>query len=291
MKIFITGGTGFIGQPIVRIFAAHGHKVLLLSRAPKKYANSFNGKHVQFLKGDLSHIYSIKNKIENFRPDVILHLAWEGVLDYRSPENSVKNLKNSLDFLLFAVSISCKKIVCAGSGLEYGTLMGRVNERTEVHPSNVFEAAKTALHDVGKEIAKKNGVQFVWARIFHSYGPGQRPAALIPYLVRCLKDGTPPTIKNPKTAHDYIYVDDVASAFAKIVLKKNLKSDAYNIGSGRLASAGEIAAIVQNGKALGHSPKKGAGRYTDISKIKKELGWQPLVDIERGIKKTIAYYI
>ena len=282
MKIFITGGTGFIGRPVVDILARSGHDILILSRAPQKKSG--------FLKGDLSHLDLIKEKIKKFNPDVILHLAWENVSDYVNPQNSLKNLSNSLNFILFASSLSCKKIVCAGSGLEYGTLKGKVSELTEVQPSNIFEASKVALHVVGRKIAEKSSAQFLWFRIFHSYGPGQRSAALIPYLLRCLKDGSAPDIKNPKAANDYIFVDDVASAIIKIVEKKDLKSNVYNIASGRLTSVGDIANIIYQGKDSLRFSGGGEGRYADISRIKKELRWSPKVDLERGIKKTIAHY-
>ncbi len=285
MNIFITGGTGFIGRPIVKIIARHRHKILILSRDPKKNSDFLKWENLQFLKGDLSDLNSLKNKIKKFHPDVVLHLAWEGVLDYHNPENSIKNLKNSLDFLLFVSSISCKKIVCAGSGLEYGSLVGKVDESIEAYPSNIFEAAKVALHKLGREIAKKYEAQFIWARIFHSYGPNQRSEALIPYLVKCMREGKMPAIKNPNGTNDYIYVEDVARAIVKIVEKKNLQYDIYNIASGQLTSVRDIVNTVYGKNIFEDSSDEITGRYVDISRVAKELNWSPKMDIKTGIKK------
>ena len=92
MKVFLTGGTGFIGKHVVKILLNEGHKILLLKR-PSNLKYSYLDR-VQVTSGDLSTIQDCKKKIKDFEPDSAIHLAWEGIPDY-SAETSTKNLKNT----------------------------------------------------------------------------------------------------------------------------------------------------------------------------------------------------
>ncbi len=291
MNIFVTGGTGFMGKPTVKLIASRGHKVLVLSRLlPKKDGSRelLKIKNVRFIKSDLANLNSVKEKIRKFRPDAVMHLAWEGIPNFSSAM-SMKNLKNGLDLIRFVVSIPCKRVVCVGSDKEYGIPVGKVDESTGLHPMSAFSAAKTALHWIGREIAKENGVQFVWTRIFFVYGPEQRPASLIPYLMRCIETGESPKIRNIDGANDFVYVDDVARALVMLAEKRSVKNDLYNIASGRLTSVRDIVNIVYGKKTSGRRPKENNGSYADISRIKKDIGWSPKTNIKSGIRKIATY--
>ena len=219
MKVFITGGTGFIGKHLVKTLKARGHELFLLEK-------------------DLADINSWINEVKDFSPDATIHLAWQGIPDY-GPETSAKNLKYGLNLIEELSKIDCKWILSAGSCWEYGGKSGKISEDAQINPINDFTKAKNDLHIQGKEIAEKNNMQFVWTRFFYVYGPGQKETSLIPYLIKSIKENKTPEIKNPNAKNDFIYVEDLAEALADLTEKK-VKTNVYNIGSGQLTAVQDI---------------------------------------------------
>lgn len=282
MKIFVTGGTGFVGRYAVEELLKHGHTVLVLSRGKHKPM-----RRLTFLRGDLSTMAKWEGAVRRFKPQGALHLAWEGIPDY-GPENSMRNLAYGIDLMHLLGRIGCKKVVSTGSCWEYGAESGKVSESTRVKIMNAFTAAKSALHGIGEAIAKESGMSFVWGIIFYIYGPGQKATSLIPHLITNKLQNIPPSVKNPNGGNDFVYVADVARAL-RMLLEKKTPSSVYNLGSGKLTSVREIANLVYGKKVLAGSGKA-VGFYADISRIKKELGWKATTDVKAGIRKMIASY-
>lgn len=276
MKIFITGGTGFIGKHVVRKLKEDKNNELFL------------------LSKDLADIKAWKKEVENFKPEATIHLAWEGIPNYNS-KTSLRNLKYGLDLMNMLAEIGCKTVLAAGSCWEYGGQFGKLAEDIPSKPLNAFTAAKNSLHLLGQEIAKENNMNFIWTRFFYVYGPGQKETSLIPYLINCAKNGKTPEIKNPLAKNDFIYVEDIAEAISQII-RKVKGSAIYNIGSGYLTSVQEIIKIIFDSYGFENQYKDIASDstdtlsnfYADISKIKREIGWEPKVRIEEGIKKSIS---
>ncbi len=295
MRVFITGGTGFIGKNVVNQLEKEGFSILLLTRASKENIFSIiKSKKVDIVSGDLSDINKWETKLKQFKPDTTIHLAWEEIPDY-GVETSIKNLKYGLNLFEELAEIGCKKIICTGSCWEYGKNQGKISEDLPVKFSNAFTAAKNALHWLGREIAKENNIQFIWTRLFYVYGPGQRVNSLIPYIIKCVKEGKKPKIRTPSVRNDFIYVKDVAKAIVAILENCN-QSTVYNIGSGYSTSIQDIVKIVYSELNLQYKPKDKVFKsynidfdyfWADISKIKKEVGWEPKITIEEGIQKII----
>lgn len=274
MKIFITGSTGFIGKHLVKNLQKRGHELFLLDK-------------------DLADIKSWIGEVKQFNPDAAIHLAWQGIPDY-GPEISAKNLNYGLNLIKSLVKIGCKWVLAAGSCWEYGGQPGKISEDTPVKPINDFTKAKNNLRLQAEKIAKKNNVQFIWTRFFYVYGPGQKEASLIPYLIKCATEKKAPEIKNPTAQNDFIYVEDLAEALA-LLTEKQAKAGVYNIGSGKLTAVQDIIKIIHECFHLKSKQKTTSAGSADIysdfwadtSKIKKEISWQPKTSIKEGIKKMI----
>lgn len=299
MRIFITGGTGFVGSRITEKLASEGHTLFLLSRRKKTKIPVFkHSGQINVVKADLKDIKKLKSALKKFRPQATIHMAWEGIPDY-GPEMSIKNLYYGLNLINLLTEIKCKIFISTGSCWEYGTAVGKLSEDIPSKPFNAFTAAKNSLYWLGKEIAEKNGMRFIWTRLFYVYGPGQRKKSLIPYLINCAKTGKRPEIKNPFAKNDFIYVNDVAEAIC-MLLKNCKQSGVYNIGSGKLASVKKIIEIIAEKLNLQKEYKRNiisnpnevsaTDFYADVSKIKKEIGWKPKTNIVEGIQKMIDYY-
>ena len=297
MKVFVTGGTGFIGLYVVRELSKRGHKLLILSNQSKNQTLDFP-KTVEFVEGDLGNIESWKFNVKSFQPEATVHMAWEGIPDYRV-KASIRNLKYGLNLFQELVELRCKKIICTGSCWEYGQNQGKLSEDSLIRPSNAFTAAKNALHWLGREITKESNTQFIWTRLFYVYGPGQRENSLIPYIIKCTKEGKKPKIRTSFVKNDFVYAEDVASAIT-MILRKCKQSTIYNIGSGHSNSVKEVVNMVydslkiKNEFGVDSICKDEAlceDYWADISKFEMEIGWEPKTNIHDGIKKTIDYVI
>lgn len=290
MRIFITGATGFIGQPLVRQFLRGKHKILILSRDTPRAKNLFGSSHkLSFVQGDLSNLAKWANSVRRFRPEACVHMAWEGIPDY-GVSMSIKNLTYGLELFNLLIKSGIKKIVSTGSCWEYGINSGKLREEMGIKPKNAFSAAKNALHWLGAWIAKEHNIQFVWTRIFFAYGPGQKKTSLIPCLLNGKKFGEVPKLKNPNGANDFIYIDDVARALAMLIEKREPNQfSLYNIGSGALTKVKNIADFIY-GEKRSIISYGGSGCYADIAKIKKEIGWAPKVNITDGVRKMLKYH-
>jgi nucleoside-diphosphate-sugar epimerase len=295
MRVFVTGGTGFIGAHVVKKLESEGDTLLLLSRGSKATYSLLNiPKTVNIISGDLSDINSWKEKVERFQPQATIHMAWEGLPDY-GYKTSIRNLKYGLDFVTMLAELGCKRVITTGSCWEYGRKYEKLSEDITPISNNAFTAAKNALHWMGREIAKENNMQFIWTRLFYVYGPGQREASLIPYIIKCVSEGKKPEIKTLSARNDFIYVEDVAEAISMLV--KNCKqSGVYNIGSGYSTSIQQIIEVIYDEFYLQYNvastPQNDSivDFWADISRIKRDTGWKPKIGIQEGIKKIINHY-
>ena len=162
MRIFITGGSGFVGSHLVPKLLNRGHKLLLL----QKKLGKGKERNLAILTGDLRNIKSWSGKLKKFNPDAIIHLAWEGLgisTDYGAAM-SLKNLINSLNLISFAGEIGCRKFLSVGSSWEYGAETGRLNESVLLMPPShvpAFVIAKRAIQALGEQIALENKMQFL----------------------------------------------------------------------------------------------------------------------------------
>ncbi len=284
-KILVTGGTGFIGKHFVERLKKGGHEVLVLSRAPERKEG------IRYITGSLSDTDAWKEKIREWKPDAVAHLAWEGIPD-DSEELAKKNLWMSLGLLEQARQAGCNTFLGTGSCLEYGGLKGKVREEDAGAPPNPLYKAKAELYKKGKEQAERLGIKFIWARPFYAYGPGQKKGSLIPQLIATFTKGEELKLQNPDAANDFVYVRDVADALA-LLLEKDAPAGAYNIGSGHITNVREIVETVA--KAMGiPAPKLPPPNvsypsfFADTRKIEQATGWKPSTKLEEGIRTMIS---
>lgn len=284
MKIFITGGSGFIGKPLVKKLCPN-NQVLLLSSSLK--GNPFND-NVKIINGKLENIEEWKTKVSEFNPDVTIHLAWEGIPDHGC-QKSLKNAINSVRLFEFLKEINCKKVICSGSCFEYGVKQGKLDEKNPIKPTDPFTAAKTFIQRSGMDIFNDSDSKFIWARFFYVYGPNQRSGSLIPTIYDSIQKKEIPDIRKPDAKNDFVFIEDVAEAIGYLI-SSDIDSGIYNIGTGESVSIRRIMEIVSENlnRKLSIESKGGENVdfHADISKIRK-LGWSPKTGIEEGIRKYI----
>jgi len=283
MRIFTTGGSGFIGNHLLPLLVRGGHEVLSLRRG----AEAQGALHM--LQGDLHEPDSYKTELKRFRPDCAIHLAWGSLPDY-SLSNCRRNLLAGIDLFEVLGLVGCKRIFTAGTCWEYGKLVGAVKEGDQGLEPNRFAAFKTALNIIGQSCCQMDGSRFIWGCPFFVYGPEQRASSLIPSCYRSLSVGTALTINNPMVVNDFIHVADVADAIQALI-ESDKAAGIYNIGTGRPTAVWEVVNAVAACLGLppvyrDMPPVAASGLWADTGKM-EAFGWRPAMTLEEGIAQTI----
>lgn len=292
MKILVTGGTGFIGSALIKKLINSKNEILVLTRKRKKKL-----RNIFFHKCNLNKEESYKKKIEIFKPECLVHLAWEGIPNF-SKYNCDRNIKNSKT-LINAVLKSklCNKIIVSGSCFEIFKNKGKSDEKTKICYNNFFSKSKNDLRIWLKNLNKKYIFDYIWLRIFYVYGPGQRSDSLIPYVINSIKNNQKPNISNYCNIMDFIYVYDLIKILKFFINKKSING-IINVGSGKPENVYNICKLIEfkinkkNTYFKKNFLKKKRKIYfwADIKKLFTIMDNLKFTNLSLGIKKTIPFY-
>jgi UDP-glucose 4-epimerase len=284
MRILVTGARGFLGRHLLRQLA--GHDVLALVRSKSEIGL---GHGVREVVGDFGQSGAWVDEVKAAAPTVCVHLAWDGLPDY-SLSRCRANLDAGLQFVETLTRVGVSRVVVAGTCWEYGSAQGPQSEESPGVNPGVFAATKAAFHGILDSVSREAGFDYRWARIFFSYGPGQREQSLIPYLRSSIKTGTSPALREPAAAQDFVHVGDVAGALVALAEFEG-PSGAYNIGSGEPTTVGAVANYVAEyygqPQVVEPAPVK-SGMWADVSRMRTRVGWSPMVGIRDGVRQTLA---
>lgn len=231
MKILLTGATGFLGSHVAENLLAEGHELLLVKRSTSKLSNCVQiQQKVQWLDSD-NNLW-IKEAAD-FRPEVILHCAWKGVVAIEREDWNVQlcNLTLMEELLQVARISSTKQIICLGSQAEYGLFSGCIDESYPINPTTKYGIMKLAALQVLRSFAGINKIEWQWLRVFSIYGERESENWLIPSVIcKILSGVTSMDCTKGEQIYSYLYVKDFAKAVCMTVGAKG-KSGIYNICS------------------------------------------------------------
>lgn len=281
MRIFVTGGTGFVGRAVCHALTPR-HDLLVLTRSTSAAVPATP------LVGDLTAPSIWAEALRRFAPERCVHLAWEGLPDY-SFATSRRNFDAGLALFEVLRGTPCTRVVAMGSCWEYGELEGCVSESMMPGTQGHFAAFKSALRVAGRPLLAELGIDLVWLRPFFIYGPGQRAASLIPSSIEAIAAGRPPALRTPDAVNDFIHVDDVASATAAVV-EADQAAGVYNVGSGTPTRVADVANLVCRLAGVPEAFPAGAagkGCWADTARLRGDTGWRPRVSLEEGIAALV----
>ncbi|HYI44034.1 MAG TPA: NAD-dependent epimerase/dehydratase family protein [Actinomycetota bacterium] len=319
MRLMVTGAAGFIGSHLVDRLLSTGDEVLgvdnLSSGALANLSDARNGRvgKFSFQRVDVTS-NAIADLIDRTKPDVIFHLAAQ--VDVRRSvsdpiADAMVNLIGTVNVLQAASKAGTQKVVFTSSG---GCIYGEPDEsRLPVTEDQVYlpEAMPESPYGVSKKVALDylryykavQGLDYTALALSNVYGPRQEPASevglegqVVAIFSRKMMSGRPCTIYGDGTqTRDFVYVDDVVSAF--VAARDKASGELVNIGSGVELSVNELYGKLAELTATRFEPVYGAARpgelqriVVDATKASEVLGWVPQVPLDTGLKQTVAWF-
>jgi len=266
MKVLVTGATGFIGGYVIGELLKQNHKVIATSTNKSKAFEKQWFDKVTYIEFSLDDVSSRENLFQYFRnPELIIHLAWGGLPDYKNFSHIDKNLFQQLALIKNLVSNGLTDMLITGTCLEYGMQSGSLREDILTLPGNPYAIAKDSLRKFLEALQRDFYFNFKWVRLFYMYGKGQNPKSIVPLLDHALAKGdTTFKMSGGEQLRDYLRVSEVADILIKIALQNKVQG-IINCCSGKPVSV-----------------RKFVEQYLldNNAEIKLELGYYPYPDYE-----------
>lgn len=230
LRIAVTGATGFIGRHVLAELALHNIEIIAVARPGRNNLLTLtNGRWVSI---DLCHppanAYALIGS-----PDILIHLAWQGLPDYRSLHHFETELPLQYAFLKKLLADGLKSIVITGTCFEYGMQSGSLSEDLECRPETPYGFAKDALRKQLQFLKSMHPFNLTWARLFYLYGEGQSPTSLFSQLRKAVDEGKEQfDMSGGEQVRDFLPAEEVARQLVALATWQH-ESGVVNICSGK----------------------------------------------------------
>ncbi len=236
MRIALTGATGFLGRYVLQALIDLDVEVVAVTRDAGKLA--YVKDLVQILELDLSadcDFYQLMGA-----PDVLIHLAWDGLPNYKSLHHFETELPMQYKFLKRMVESGLSSIFVSGTCFEYGMQSGALSPEMKTAPSNPYGFAKDALRKQLQFLKENSKFNLTWARLFYMFGEGQPINSLYPQLKQAILRGDKVfNMSGGQQLRDYLPIETVAKRIVRLALEQR-DIGVTNICSGNPISVGDL---------------------------------------------------
>ena len=323
MKILITGGAGFIGSALVRTAIAKGHEVINLDALTyaaclDNVAGVADHPNYHFEHADITDAAALRRIFETHKPDVVMNLAAESHVDRSidAPESFIRtNINGTYEMLAAgrrfwqdAGQPPAFRFHHISTDEVYGSLgkTGAFTETTAYAPNSPYAASKAASDHLVRAWGETFGLPVIITNCSNNYGPYHFPEKFIPVVIlNALAGKAIPVYGNGQNVRDWLYVEDHAEALL-LVIQKGRVGQSYNIGGENESTNIDLVRAIC---ALLDELQPRATPYSDLiefvadrpghdlryaidpSRMRGELGWQPSVSLEQGLRKTVQWYL
>jgi nucleoside-diphosphate-sugar epimerase len=268
-KILVTGATGFIGNYVIKELLLHDCTVIATSFDEAKAMDTDWYPKVSYIPFDLKAFDNNNNYYTFFgEPDLVIHLAWEGLPNYKEVFHVEENLPRHLAFLSNMINNGLRDLLVTGTCFEYGMKEGCLNEAMETAPANPYAAAKDQLRRKLEILAEEKQVHFKWVRLFYMYGKGQSPNSLFSQLDKALDNAAPVfNMSGGEQERDYLPVEQVAANIVTIALQNKVEG-IINCCSGKPVAVKDLVQQYLAAKKQTIELNLGFYPYTDYEPMK-----------------------
>ncbi len=300
-RVLVTGGGGFIGSNLVRDLLERGDEVRVLDNFATGSRANLDGLEVEVVEGELRSYERVHNAVRGV--EVVFHLGALGSVP-RSVQDpltsSAVNIEGTLNVLLAARDEGVRRVVFSSSSSVYGVRRDLpVTESVAPDPLSPYGVAKLAAERYCVAFSRVyESFESVVLRYFNVFGPRQSPdsqyAAVIPLFLARIARGEPITINGDgEQSRDFTYVANVVDATIRAAAAPGVSGKLLNVAASAPVSVNELASTI--GRILDRPvetvfapPRAGDIRdsWADISAAREALGWEPVVDLEDGLRRT-----
>lgn len=304
-KIFVTGATGFIGKHLVHRLIAEGYSVGALVRPASTSLKTGRDDGVSYFYGDIRNYEEIKTAFSAFEPDAVIHLVTYYAIMHRADEIGVMvdtNGKGTINLLEAAKESGVVQLFINTSSTQvYEQKKQRLKEEDTIKPQSLYAVTKLYAEEACSYYADAFHLPCVTLRLFPPYGPGDQERRLIPYVIGSILKNTPPNLTTGKQEWDFVYVDDIVSAYLAVLKSFPFKENhsIFNIGTGQAISVHSVVEKIRDclssdmdlhWGSVAHRTNEVWYNSADIAKAQTVLHWTPETGIDAGIKKTVAWF-
>jgi len=301
MRVFVTGGAGFIGSNLVRALLERGDDVRVLDNFSTGSRANLEGLEVEIVEGELRSYERVHNAVRG--TDVVYHLGALGSVP-RSVQDpltsSAVNVEGTLNVLLAARDENIRRVVFSSSTSVYGSSRSLpTREDSPPDPISPYGVAKLAAERYCIAFSRVyDAFETVVLRYFNVFGPRQSPfsqyAAVVPLFITAIAAGRPVTVNGDgEQSRDFTYVANVVDATIAAAGAEGASGRVFNVAAGSPASVNRIADTI--GEILGRpvakefaAPRPGDIRdsWADLTAAREVLGYEPSVPLDEGLRLT-----
>ena len=255
---------------------------------------------LQAVECELGDAGSLQAAFAACRPQVVLHLAWQGVAGgLRDDAQQAENLVHYRNLLQVAAEYGVEHFIGLGSQAEYGPVETgeAIKESQALKPVTLYGKNKVRACELARLACEKAGMRFSWLRLFSAYGPQETGATLLPYAIKSLLAGERPALTACGQQWDYLYAADAAEALVAVAEKQ--AAGVFNLGSGHSVSLRRVLEALRDSidpalpLGFGEKPYPPAPvmfLLADIGALTAASGWQPRTPLAEGIAQTVAWF-
>jgi NAD dependent epimerase/dehydratase len=308
-KVLVTGAGGFIGSHLAELVAREGARVRAFVRYTSRgdhgwleHATPEAADAIEVFRGDLANPEAVRSALRGC--EVVFHL---GALipipySYVHPREFVTaNVEGTLNVLEAARHEEPTRIVHISTSEVYGTAQRvPIDEEHPLHPQSPYAATKVSADQVALSYQRSFGTPVVVARPFNTYGPRQSARAVIPTIISQALSRDVVELGATSPTRDFLYVQDTAAGIAACADAGEVEGEVINLGTGAEISIGDLAAriieLVGRDVTLALDEDRMRPIHSEVerlvadtSKAQRLLGWEPVVELDEGLRHTIDW--
>lgn len=328
LRIMVTGGAGFIGSALVRrLIRETSHEVLVFDKltyagVPSSLLEAEDSPRYQFVRGDIANAGAVLQSISTFQPDLIAHLAAESHVD-RSLDGPAAFIETNLvgTYILLDVALNYWRQLPAdrqerfrfhhiSTDEVFGSLgpTGFFEEKSPYDPRSPYSASKAGADHLVRAWGHSFGLPVLITNCSNNYGPYHFPEKLIPLvIIRAILDQKLPVYGDGKNIRDWLFVEDHVRAL-QLVFERARPGVTYNVGGNSERTNLQVVEAIcdeldrrlprpdsksyrEQIEFVADRPGHDRRYAIDPSKIRRELGWEPQMSFEGGVRETVDWYL
>jgi dTDP-glucose 4,6-dehydratase len=308
-RVLVTGAGGFIGSHLVEVLGRQGARVRAFVRYNSRADAGFLGElppdlngQVEIVAGDLRDGDAIRGAVTG--SEMVFHLGALIAIPYsylHPAEVAETNFMGTLNVLMACRNLEVERLIHTSTSEVYGTaLRTPIDEGHPLQGQSPYSASKIGADKLVESFFRSYGLPALTIRPFNTYGPRQSTRAVIPAIITQALWQNTIRLGNLNTTRDFTFVDDTVSGFLKGAQAKGVEGGTFNLGTGSEIRIGDLAKniikeigrpveIVVDPKRLRPEKSEVFQLLSDNSLARKKLDWQPQIDLNTGLRKTINW--